>query len=1040
MVEGTTLAPGIKQATIQAIRTSDGTEEGITAAVRQPLAALGDDAADSFRAELQRRTPADYVFVTESVAVPRGTSAQVRQAVQGEVQRAVQRSAGEQAEYLRTLAALAADTSEQAPARVAALAERSFPGQAGQRLRTSALTSAEQGTVDALRAAADALEAKPGTVAQRSALAALGRLEEQAGLQAGTLRGRLVQKAPREATLPQELAAAVRDVDGWAALPARTREEAFEALRSAAATRAAESAGVAARRAEDITALQAAIRADNPWVAAAQRVNDGQLARWIRAVSGERLPPASVARATEKIRGAAEGALRSAERRIVELARETGSTNRAYERFLAESTGSISGEERWRKVLTVLYGEEGLKRLQPRLQQLGDLDAVPVTVDALRAFNADAARAGLVPRLPLWSRPARRAILKTALDEGVRKRIIAEGIDLDAALTAPGGGVFGAPAAAPDLPRWATLAGGAQPVQRPVRGGVRTYDVAASRAEQKLAEGSEELVRYLESVAPAQRSSVLAMAADAGSYLFGAGRNALNNARYGFMGLPNLPYLLYRLTEAPILSMATIGAQRTLDALPQLGRAAKDAALRRLGVRRLGTGLTAADGTRYSQRQLDDLVQQYGIGIARTETQRIGQLADDMERAAQAAASGQAGAALDLTRSIFDPTVKGFYLRLAEAAEVSFRRAVFEGALAAGVGPSQAADLARRSLLDFGAQPEQLKVLGRFFATAQAQYGLLSELTIKAVQNPEAFGALTRGLLAKQKLRDPYNLDGDAGLTRLGIVRGGEERFYGPQNPLFLPVEQALSTIRHGNLLLSDLREAARTFEEQPGAGALEAGEAFSEAGVRLLTATLPAIGALIELSSIEDGQPVPLGAATSAERLFWQSAIAARAADPDGSAGIWQSWLDLARPDIVQPPAGAGHPVLSDYWLRQPPAGTPHILYATDEQGRPLYMVLKPSARGLQNLELVRAATPDVLERAFGATAALIDAPAGQRLPGASVGLEPPPLQVFGEGVAPTGAAAAAGLLLGQPAGPADPAAARRLQIEQLRQTREGQ
>ena len=37
-------------------------------------------------------------------------------------------------------------------------------------------------------------------------------------------------------------------------------------------------------------------------------------------------------------------------------------------------------------------------------------------------------------------------------------------------------------------------------------------------------------------------------------------------------------------------------------------------------------------------------------------------------------------------------------------------------------------------------------------------------------------------------------------------------------------------------------------------------------------------------------------------------------------------------------------------------------------------------------------------------------------------------------------GAAAAAGLLLGQPAGPADPAAARRLQIEQLRQTREGQ
>jgi len=38
-----------------------------------------------------------------------------------------------------------------------------------------------------------------------------------------------------------------------------------------------------------------------------------------------------------------------------------------------------------------------------------------------------------------------------------------------------------------------------------------------------------------------------------------------------------------------------------------------------------------------------------------------------------------------------------------------------------------------------------------------------------------------------------------------------------------------------------------------------------------------------------------------------------------------------------------------------------------------------------------------------------------------------------------PTGMGAAAGMLLGRPAGPGDPAAARRAQIEQLRQTREG-
>jgi hypothetical protein len=103
------------------------------------------------------------------------------------------------------------------------------------------------------------------------------------------------------------------------------------------------------------------------------------------------------------------------------------------------------------------------------------------------------------------------------------------------------------------------------------------------------------------------------------------------------------------------------------------------------------------------------------------------------------------------------------------------------------------------------------------------------------------------------------------------------------------------------------------------------------------------------------------------------------------------------------------------------------------------LYKVYKPSPRGLQHIEIARTLTPDALERVFGATAALIDMPAGPS-PGPSVEADAPPVQVFGGVQVPRGAGAAAGMLLGQPAGPADPAAARRLQIEQLRQAREGQ
>ena len=1037
LINESTLSEEVKQPLLQAIRASDGTEEGITAAVRRPLEdALGADAPAAFRTELQRRTPADYEFVTDSVAVPRGTAAEVRAAVQTEVQRTVQRAPAEQAQYLRTLAALASDTGQTGAQRTASFADTHFPGAAGQQVRQARLTSAEASTVQELVRAADALQDSGSAVAQRSALAALGRLEQQAGLPAGTLRTRLVQRAPAEATatLPAPLRAAVRDADNWGALPIAVRDEAFEALRAQAAIDAARSAGVQPRRAADLSALQVALRSEDPVISGIQRLSDSQIARWVRAAYGKPVPPASVARAVDIVRTSAEGALRAAERRIVALAQQTRSTDKAYERFLVESTADSTGSDRWQKALNVLYGEEGVKRLLPRLQaSVDDLDDVPLTVAALRAFNADAARAGLVPRLPLWSRPARRTLLQVALDEGVRKRLISEGIALEARLSS----AVELPGAAPGLPKWATLAGGAQPVQRPVQGGLRTYNAAASRAEQKLAEGSEELVRFIERVAPAQRSSVAAMAIDAGSYLLGAGKTALVNARYGFAGLPNLPYLLYRLTEAPILSIATIGTQRTLAGVQQLTRRAVDAAMRQLGARRIGAGLTAPDGRHYSPAQLQALAEQQGLGILRTETQRIGQLADDIERAARAAAAGPAGKALDMTRSVFDPTVKSFYLRVAESVEQSFRRSVFEGGIAAGLPVSDAAELARRSLLDFGAQPAQVRAIGRLFASAQGQYGLLTELTFKTLQNPEAIGALSRGMLARQRAADPYGLDGDAALTRLGIVRGGTGqdalRFYGPQNPLFMPLESALSVVRHAGLLINDVQ---RTLEEQPA----DLPVLFAEEGVRLTAAALPMVQTYLELQGAEDGAPIPAGAAVGEQQFFWQSAIAARAADPDGSAGIWQLWSDIAMPDEVQPPAGLQHAQLPQYWTQQPPAGTPHLLYAYDEAGLPLYKVYKPSARGLQNLALIRALTPDALERAIGATAALIDAPAGLRAPGAVTDASQPPVQIFGGTQAPAGAGAAAGILLGSPAGPADPAAARRAQIELLRQTREGQ
>jgi hypothetical protein len=1029
-----------KTAALQAIRASDGSEAGIAAAVQPHLGALGGDAGDAFAAELRSRIPADYVFVTDSLAVPRPAAAQARQAAQQAQQRATQRTTDGQAEYLRTLAALADDTAPDVSTRMGALADRHFPGAAGQQVRSANLSAVQGDTAQQLRLAADALEKKPTAAARTAANRALQRMEQESGMQAGTLQRRLTERAPAEIadTLPESMRQQVRQAESWAALDARVQDDAFDALRNQAAIDAARSAGITPRTAQELTNLQVAVRDLNDWVAASQRVNDGTLARWIRAVTRKQpLPPASVARAVDKVRSTAQSALRSAEQQIVNTTRQTGSVNRGYEDFFARNTADMSGEEQWTKVLETLIGGENMKAIMVQAKRKFALDSTPVTVENVRQVYAQLAKGGFATGVPITATPIRNSLLKSALDEGVRRRLVSEGIALETRLATQADELLGVRTPAEGLPRWSTLVPDSQiPVQVP--GGVRVYSSTASRAERQLAELAQELVPYLANVQPASRASWRGALSDVGQWAFGANRSFWVNARYGYAGLPNLPFLLYRLTEAPILSLATIGAQRTLSGLQRMTRTKLTEVMQQLGSRRMGAGITS-NGRYLSPAQLQREIDEFGIGITTVDAQRVINLAKDLERAATAATAGKAGRALRKVTDQFNPLARGFWLQVADSVEYSYRRSVFEGARAAGYSAQEAADIARRSLGDFGAQPQVVQYIGQYLSTAQTAYNTLSEMVFLAAKNPASMGAITRAALGKQKAADPYNIDGDEALTRLGIVRAGEDtdaqRFYGPRAPLFLPVESALRVMRHTDVLIRDLLRAAKSGDVQ------QARDAFMEGGVKLLTVPFPVFGAFIDSAGIEAGEPLTLADPVSAERTFWLSMAAARAADPDGSAGIWDAWDSIARPQVVLPPdvPGIKHPTLPDVWLRQPPEGTPHILWAFDVDGNPLYKVFEPSPRGLQNIELARTATPDSLERALGAFAALVDLPAGASLPGESIDSTRPPVQVYGGAQVPTGMGAAAGMLLGRPAGPGDPAAARRAQIEQLRQTREG-
>ena len=1040
-----------KVAALEAIRASDRTEEGIRTAVQPTLdAALGSEGTDAFMAEVQRRMPDDYVFVTDRIAVPRETSTAAQAAVRDVPQNATRRAPAAQAEYLRTLAALADDTSDQASTRLSALIDGTFAPSEAPTLRGAQFSGASPDTLEALRRSAEALEAKPTRTATIAAENALARFEAETGIGQGTLQNRFRQRLPAESAnrLPEGIRQQVRQAESWTDLPADVRQQAFDALADQTAIDIARAGGLTPRTAGDLSSLQVRLVSDNPLSNALRRISDGQLSRWVRSTSGKPLPSASVSRAVQKIRAASEAAVQTMGRQVRQLVQETGSLNAGHEQYLLRSTPDLSNRDRWEKVLDALYGEPKalLDQGDSLFSDVGGLENVPVTVANVRQLHAQlrsAIKKGtyLLPTpLQIPVRAIRQSMLKAGLDEGTRRRLLAEGVAYERSIAdSP---------VLPGRPRWAALMG--DPVEVPsASGGVRTYgtsDIIAARTEKLLAEQSPELTPYIERLSKPSRASWSGLLTDVADYAVGGLNAAYQNiTRYGYAGIPNLPVILYRMTEAPILSLATIGTENTLRALGRLPSTVVNEAMRKLGMRRLGGPLTTPSGRVYSPGELDALAERGGIGITRADQSRAALLARDLERMARRATRGAAGRALGFVADQFNPFARGFWLETAHALNRSYRRSVMEGALAAGLPEMDALRLARESLGDYGGQPKYIQDAGRYLASAQHNYLLMTEAVQLGLRNPMKLEAIGRAALANQKVQDPYALDGDASLSRLGVVRAGQaesaQRFYGPENPFFVPVEQVTSSMRNANLVVADLIRMGRALKAQDYP---TAANTFVEGGVNLISIPLPVFAQALDYAGIETAAAQTLADPVSAERVFWQTMAAARAADPDGSRGIWSAWDAIAMPKKVPPPEGSAHPTLPDYWVTQPPAGTPHVLYAyeldADGVPRPLYAVYEPSPRGMQQIELLRAATPDLLERAFGASAALIDMPAAYREAGTSISRETPPVQVFGESVVPRGVGAAIGTLAGQPAGPADTVAARRAQIEILRQTREGQ
>jgi hypothetical protein len=666
-------------------------------------------------------------------------------------------------------------------------------------------------------------------------------------------------------------------------------------------------------------------------------------------------------------------------------ARTSRSAEAALDKVFARELADESTDALYAKLLGDMYGGENV---QPLLRSLrvddealgGRLLTDTPTVQTLRRIDEHLIANKRIPATGPGPE-VERAMLRAILEDGVRKRVARGGQEFEAALMASAtrradtpsnvGGFF----RVPDRLDPAAGAPGSR---------IREYRVLADPAtEGRLIEGVDELVRVLGNEPGLRRLGFGEWVGAKTGRLLQNVRDAEYAMRYGYY-LPNVPYVVGRAIALPIVSIATIGAENTMRALARAaGKAVPEGASLYPRSRRYGLGVTDPDGVYYTPKVLDDLLELHG-GLGRTaiEQARIDRLGRDIIDDVQRSAGGR-GAELLSAANPLRPDLVNFYQKTAEAIELSYRRSVFEAAIAHGILPSDAALLARRSLLPYGEVPGALTdTLGAFFVDAGELYLLAKQFGDLAIRNPEQITRIAKATRLRQKAIDPYGLEGDRTLKTLGIVPAGRDdelTIYGPESPHLRPLEQTLDLLRAGDFVAQRMIRVGNEVGKFEFTGALNTGLEGAEETIRYgVSELMPGV-----LDALEAAAGADMGAASAPGRdlqafddreAFWAALLAADYADPRRDSGVWATTFDLLDPKVVMPPKelAVDPEKYPDLWAAQPPEGTPFLALGQTRDGIPMYQVFEPSERGLRNLQAIRALPLRSLEQAFGAGASL--------------------------------------------------------------------
>jgi len=922
-----------------------------------------------------RNVPDDYVMIADAVAVPRFQAKELKEVLNANRRGLFMRGFGELADELVKKADAVQAASPKLADRLRTLSQRIFDDPVGVIPEGKYL--AEARTIDdfapAFRKELDA------------ALRGAARVE---GENPATAFRRFGQSTPASAAdkfagAGPNMRAELSKYASWDDVPTPLRRQVIDATDASSLI----SLGRHARKPSQLTRAQLFFNTAEKGLSSAanSRLFDSPFLRKVRAMYGKPLTEtASAARTANEIAQAGKTVLRTLKARFSEEVRNTGTVDDGLNSLLRVELEKSGEEPRqaWDALFGMMYGDRSKDTALAAAEAIrgAPLTTFP-TLDEVRALDNLLSSQRIVPGGTLLTPDFEAAFLKVVLENGLKKSISATKRDTQLAEAAirtlipdQSAPYFYSVEDIEDvLLREAELFPfpvRAQPMQVPAylddftgqRGHV--YDMAAGEAERQLASGmADGLFTALDDVPVRARADVASYARDAFDFAVGTGRrNLIQRMMYGYV-VPNLITQGGRLLHMALVPLATIGAADTLAAAGRLGQRAVEAVTAR---RFTGGGITDVNGVYYSPKVLDDLANDYGLGVTQLETERVGSLARDLINEVNRQARFGRAAPIADAANMLNPLSKGFFLRVAEAIELNFRKSVFEMALARGDVPAEAAELARRSQFDYNQVPDAIQQsLGQYLGESSALYMATTEALLRIKENPQAATIVLKALRQKAEAQDPYNIHGDKAIKSLGLIVADDDTYYLPETPVLKPVETVLGGVRRADLLAEDIINA---YKLEGGLGAAYTG-VVGGAGVAARTVGDLLLPGIIEAyDRFEEGEEyittgVPEAAPMSDEKVFWTLALTAHLRDPSHTDGEWQTFLTYFKPVKVPPPSEFTDKT-TGMWTRQPPERTPHLFMGVNPEGKRLYIAFEPSKEGLRNISLLRTAAPQSLER----------------------------------------------------------------------------